>query len=873
VGGCNLAATEEGAINIGGLQHFAVERFMAMRVPQMRDPALPAPSDMPASFKQKVAIVGAGPAGLSCANFLGRLGYTDITVYEKEEAPGGLSTTEIPQYRLPFDAVLFETRLCKDLGVKFEYGKALGTSSLNLSDLTSKFDAVFLGFGLPSAKKTEMFEGITPEQGLYTSKDFLPLVAKASKPGMCACKSQLPEVGRHVVVLGAGDTAFDCATSAFRCGAKRVTIVFRRNWSDMRAVEEERELALKEQCDFIPNALPKKVVTNDQGKVTHLEVARYEQLEDGKYSEDADTVYLLRCDTIISAYGCTTGAIKEALKPLEFDTAGLAVVTPQMQSEKEPKVFCGGDLTGAHMTVEAANDGKTAAWHMHAYLQKKHGEKVSEKPELPLFFSPIDAVDISIEMCGVRFPNPFGLASAPCSTSADMIRRAFEAGWGFAVTKTFTLDNHLVTNISPRIVRGTYGHKYGPGQPGFLNIELITEKSAKYWCQAIRELKQDFPDRIIVASLMVPYNKDEWQLITEYAVQSGADILELNLSCPHGMGEVGMGLACGQDAELVRNITKWVKEVAGNIPVFPKLTNNITEIAVIAKSAMDGGADGVTAINTMSGVMDLNGKGEAWPKVGKSKLTTTGGISGDVNRPLGLRAVGVINRLLPDLPIMATGGVSSADSTIQYLHMGASVVQICSSIQNQDYTVIEDYITGLKAHLYMLGRGDFKQEGWDLQTPPFKHDGTELGELPPFGSFEKQRLEIRKQRLAETDIQSLPMADDAPYRGEVKVPALKELVGTSRKAYLRMHNDLPREDQVLAKIHHDICINCGKCYMTCNDNAYQAITFDPETHFANVVEDKCTGCGLCLAVCPVPNCIEFVPRPEDKPFVPDRGLL
>lgn len=169
---------------------------------------------------------------------------------------------------------------------------------------------------------------------------------------------------------------------------------------------------------------------------------------------------------------------------------------------------------------------------MHMYLQKKSGgELVDPTPRLPRMFTNVDLVDISIEMCGLKFPNPFGLASAPPTTSGAMIRRAFEAGWGFALTKTFSLDKELVTNVSPRIVRGsTYGHQYGPHVGSFLNIELISEKTADYWCQNVTELKADFPDRILIASIMASYNKADWVELAVMSEKAGADALELNLS-------------------------------------------------------------------------------------------------------------------------------------------------------------------------------------------------------------------------------------------------------------------------------------------------------------------------------------------------------
>lgn len=145
------------------------------------------------------------------------------------------------------------------------------------------------------------------------------------------------------------------------------------------------------------------------------------------------------------------------------------------------------------------------------------------------------SVDLSVEMCGVKFENPFGLASAPPTTSIQMIRRAFEQGWAFALTKTFSLDKDLVTNVSPRIVRGTTsGHVYGPGQGAFLNIELISEKCADYWLRGVRELREDFPDKIVIASIMCSYNEQDWTELSKRAEAAGAQILELNLSCPHG---------------------------------------------------------------------------------------------------------------------------------------------------------------------------------------------------------------------------------------------------------------------------------------------------------------------------------------------------
>lgn len=164
-----------------------------------------------------------------------------LTVYELSLKVGNknFSSSEIPQYRLPINMVNFEVQLVKDLGVKIETKRALSVNDITLSKALSDSSAIFVGIGLPEPKLNPLFKGFTPEMGFYTSKTFLPKVAKASKAGICSCKAILPNLKGTVIVLGAGDTAFDCATSALRCGAKKVFLVFRRGFSNIRAVPEE----------------------------------------------------------------------------------------------------------------------------------------------------------------------------------------------------------------------------------------------------------------------------------------------------------------------------------------------------------------------------------------------------------------------------------------------------------------------------------------------------------------------------------------------------------------------------------------------------------------------------------------------------------
>lgn len=882
VGGCNLFGSEEGPINIGGLQQFATEIFRDMGIPQVRDPLVEEKTRDDPAYKQKIALMGCGPASISCATFLARLGYRNVTIFEKEEYIGGLSTSEIPQFRLPYDVVHFEIEQMKDLGVKIELQKPLSVDSITLSSLKKdSYGAVFLGIGLPEPKTIPAFAGLTKENGFYTSKEFLPLVARGSKPGMCSCKqTTLPSfLGGTAIVLGSGDTAFDCATSALRCGAKRVFVVFRKGFCNIRAVPEEMELAKEEKCEFLPFLSPLKVIRGEDGRITGMEFARTEQDDDGNWIEDRDQTMKLKANYVLSAFGSTLldEKVREALEPMKLNSAGLPVVNNDTMETSEPGVFSGGDLAGqANTTVESVNDGKTAAWYMHRYLQSLCDKHIPMEPALPNYFTAIDAVDISVNMCGLKFENPFGLASAPPTTTSAMIRRAFIEGWGFALTKTYSLEKDIVTNVSPRIVRGTTsGHLYGPGQGSFLNIELISEKTCMYWCQSITELKKDFPEKILIASIMCGYSEDDWVKLTTMSDEAGADALELNLSCPHGMGERGMGLACGQNPEMVLNICKWVRS-ATKKPFFAKLTPNVTNIVDIAKAAKDGGADGVTATNTVSGLMGLKGDGSAWPKVGAQRRTTYGGVSGNAIRPIALRAVSAIGRALPGFPILATGGIDSADAGLQFLQAGASVLQVCSAIQNQDFTVVQDYISGLKALLYM--RSSQEYAAWDGQSPPTP--AHQLGkkvirvadlighDLPNFGPYKKERIDLVAKAKQSKDISALP-APQRPLSAPVRnIVSVRDVIGQALPM-IGTYNDLNNKEQVVALIDPEMCINCGKCYMTCNDSGYQAIEFDPVTHLPKV-NDSCTGCTLCVSVCPIIDCIKMTERKTE--YVPNRGI-
>lgn len=843
-GCCNLANTRAGPINISGLQDFAMKQFADMKVPARVDPSVKKDSE------HKIALIGAGPSSLSCATFLARLGYTNVSIYERQSFGGGIASLEIPSFRLPQQSIVWEVEQVKQLGVKFVYGKELGRDFTikNLLE-NDKCDAVFIGAGKMAPKTIDAFQGLKAEHGYYHSKSFLFDTSLVSKNLPETCDP--PCLKGRVLVLGGGDVATDCARSAFRLGADRVTLCLRRNISQFRATEEELAMTFEEQVDALPYALPKQVILGDDGKIKAIELYKTEQGPDGKYFVDEDQFMRVKCDFVISAFGSDVdSALVDAIRPVALNKWNEIDVNDFGQTE-DSRVFAGGDIIGSDTQVAAANDGKAAAWGIHHFLQKLPTKTLSG---LPSYSTEIDDVDISVEVCGVKFINPFGLASAPPTTSTEMIARAFAQGWGFAVTKTFTNDAEIITNVSPRIFSSVQGPaKDRHYQEGFINIELVSEKTPEYWCNGIRELKRLFPDRVVVASIMSCFEKEAWQSLTHMSCEAGADMIEMNLSCPHGMHEKGMGLELGVYPDKVKQACSWVVE-ASSVPVFAKLTPNVTDITKIAQAAHEGGASGVTAINTVSGLTGFHT--DSTPGrigVGSHKDMTYGGLCGNNIRPLAFKGVSAIAKRIQGIPIMATGGIDSADVTVQMLYAGASVVQICSAIMNQDFTIIHDLISGLKSTIYMRGRKDLKD--WNHGMPPVEQQHRKP--RTKFGSRELERRRANTEKHIKLIVK--PLIDHEASADVPKPLMVQDLVGLGLDR-VKTYSELNNQEQVVAYVDPDICLNCGKCFSTCNDNGYQAISFDPVTHVPVVDKDKCTGCGLCESVCPALNCISFHPR-------------
>ena len=299
--------------------------------------------------------------------------------------------------------------------------------------------------------------------------------------------------------------------------------------------------------------------------------------------------------------------------------------------------------------------------------------------------------DLSTNFVGIRSPNPFWLASAPPTDKAYNVNRAFEAGWGGVVWKTLGMDPPVV-NVSSR-----YGAVQWNGQriAGLNNIELITDRPLATNLAEIRQIKRDWPDRAMIVSLMVPCDEASWKNILPMVEDTGADAVELNFGCPHGMSERGMGSAVRQVPEYIEMVARWVKQYT-KLPCIVKLTPNITDIRQPAKAAFRGGADAVSLINTINSItsVDLDLMAPTPTVDGKG---SHGGYCGPAVRPIALSMVSEIARD-PETngkPISGIGGIGTWRDAAEFMALGAGSVQVCTAAMHYGFRIVEDMVAGL----------------------------------------------------------------------------------------------------------------------------------------------------------------------------------
>jgi dihydropyrimidine dehydrogenase (NAD+) subunit PreA len=301
--------------------------------------------------------------------------------------------------------------------------------------------------------------------------------------------------------------------------------------------------------------------------------------------------------------------------------------------------------------------------------------------------------DLRNNFVGIKSPNPFWLASAPPTDKEYNVERAFKAGWGGVVWKTLCVEGPPVVNVNvPR-----YGAFWAGDRQlmGFNNIELITDRDLQRNLREIKAIKMAWPDRAVVASIMVPCDEESWKAILPLVEETGADGIELNFGCPHGMSERGMGAAVGQVPEYVEMVVRWCKQYS-RMPVITKLTPNVTDIRKPARAAKNGGTDAVSLINTINSItnVDLDLMAPMPTIDGKG---THGGYCGPAAKPIALHMVAEIarDRETMGLPISGIGGITTWRDAAEFMALGAGNVQVCTAAMVYGFKIVEEMISGL----------------------------------------------------------------------------------------------------------------------------------------------------------------------------------
>ena len=395
--------------------------------------------------------------------------------------------------------------------------------------------------------------------------------------------------------------------------------------------------------------------------------------------------------------------------------------------------------------------------------------------------------DISSNFLGIKSPNPFWLASAPPTDKEINVMRAFEAGWGGVVWKTLGEDPPIVNVHGPR-----YSTILSSDRKviGFNNIELISDRPLKQNLEEMKRVKRAFPDRALIASLMVPCNEDSWHNILPQVEDTGCDGIELNFGCPHGMSERGMGAAVGQVPEYIQMVTEWCKKYS-RLPVIVKLTPNITDIRFPARAAKAGGADAVSLINTINSIMGVNlDRMVMHPST--DGQGSHGGYCGEAVKPIALNMVAEISRdpQTAGLPISGIGGISTWRDAAEYIALGAGTVQVCTAAMVYGFKIIDEMCDGLSNFM---------------------------------------------------DSQGYQTLED--FKGKA-VPTVKNW------------NQLNLNHIEKAVINQDLCIQCGRCHVVCEDTSHQAISASKDgKRYFEIKEEECVGCNLCVSICPIQDCI------------------
>ena len=374
---------------------------------------------------------------------------------------------------------------------------------------------------------------------------------------------------------------------------------------------------------------------------------------------------------------------------------------------------------------------------------------------------PTSGPDLSVTVNGLKFPNPFVIGSGPPGTNYTVMKKAFDEGWGGVIAKTVSLNADLVKNVTPRYAK--MKSEDGAEVLGWQNIELISDRSFEVMLAEFKQLKEEYPDRILIASIMDEYKKENWVEVVRRCEEVGVDAFEINFSCPHGMPERKMGAAMGQDCTVLDEVCGWVKEVA-TVPVWAKMTPNITDITVPAKVCLEQGMDGIAAINTIMSIMGVNLDTLA-PEPCVEGHSTPGGYSYKAVRPIALakcmNIAQMIKKDFPDRTLSGIGGIDTGDHAAEFILLGSDTVQVCTGVMIHGYPLVQNLCAELQE---FMGKHGFESiaefKGMSLE---YFTTHTDL--------VARQKEAIEKKKKAKVGIES-----DDKWTGEGFVAETESMV-------------------------------------------------------------------------------------------------
>ncbi|MBX2991903.1 MAG: NAD-dependent dihydropyrimidine dehydrogenase subunit PreA [Bacteroidetes bacterium] len=303
------------------------------------------------------------------------------------------------------------------------------------------------------------------------------------------------------------------------------------------------------------------------------------------------------------------------------------------------------------------------------------------------------ARDLSYNFLELRFENPFILAAAPSTDNLEMVRRAFQMGWAGAILKTTSVEGTRVDLAYPMM--STFNHD-GKKLFGMGNIDLISEHHIDKVEHNVRILKREFPEKIVAASIMAG-RKEDWQRLVERLESAGVDFIECSFSCPQGNIGEDPGKMLAQSVAATELTARWVKEAAKRVPISIKITPHVTDIVEIARAVKRSGADAITASNSLQALMGIDIRTFVpYPQLGGR--STYSGMTGPAIKPITLKTISEIARNV-DIPILGTGGASTWSDAVEFMAVGAGVVQFCTAVMHHGFRIIDDLKSGMSHYL------------------------------------------------------------------------------------------------------------------------------------------------------------------------------